>query len=313
MGYAIAGYPTRRRKGQRHHVKLLQHPQEESQKAKKRRRKHGGLAELPIEIIQRIFVLSQNESLCLANKFFHAVLRPSASLLGQMVWEKYIINPSHYGVDLGGSLIMLDTVFTSRAFIAYLTENMQVLDCITRFIPLQVWQEFQSNDDDNAITSWWEQDAPMDYPAVFHARFEPYLDQAQLVKRLSRFFLLKDPYNILKDLIYWFFMEEPVSQERLERLYEAVELVLEVANIESCKIYSSEPLETLLHVLFVEHKTSQPLLVFRTFLDKFYTGENAQEHLSDPSLWRLLRSTSNMQVIDTIVSYGGQPHYGAFF
>lgn len=148
----------------------------------------------------------------------------------------------------------------------------------------------------------------MDYPAVFHARFEPYLDQAQLVKRLSQFFLLKDPYNVLKDLIYWFF-----HAERSEGLYEAVELVLEVANVESCKIYSSEPLETLLHVLFVEHKTSQPLLVFRTFLDKFYTGENAQEHLSDPSLWRLLRSTSNMQVIDTIVRYGGQPHYGAFF
>lgn len=308
MGYAIAGYPTRRRKGQRHRVKLLQHPQEDVRSIKKRRRKHGGLAELPVEIIQRIFVLSQNESLCLANKFFYTVLRPSGSLLGQMIWEKYIIDPSHYGLDLGESLIMLETVFTSKIFTAYLEESAEILDHISRFIPVQVWQEFEADADGNKILSWWEQDAPMDYPTVLRERFELLLDHPNLIRLLSQYFILKDPYNLLRDFIHWFF-----NSGYSEGFYEAIELVLEVANVESCKIYSSEPLEALLQVLFVDQKSAQPLHVFRTFLNKFYASENAQEHLSDPSLWQLLRSMANVQVIDIIVGYGGQPHYGAFF
>lgn len=334
MGYAIAGYPTKKRRGQRHKVKLLKHGNDEELSNKKRKHDNQsvsfGISELPIEIIQRIFVMSGNAAMYQLNRFFHVSLTPSTSLLSSMVWENYVWDPLQYGIELDeegrdedGSrsnhrvLLMLENVFSMNAIWNYLTANVEILDSISRFVPVNVYQDFMSEGDGGIVVRWWGQDAPMDFPRVFYTHFEPFFYNKDFVKSLSRFFILKDPYVLLRDLIHWFYEDNGGNNDNAsdfdEQFFETIELVLEVANVEEGGIYSSEPLEALLYVLFVQNKSSSPMQTFTKFLNLFYSGENAHEHLSDPSLWRLLRSTSNMAVIDTVVNHGGQPHYGAFF
>ncbi|GAV55023.1 hypothetical protein ZYGR_0AS03460 [Zygosaccharomyces rouxii] len=330
MGYAIAGYPTRRRRGQRHKVKLLKHGHEEKLGSKRRKRDDGnasfGLGELPIEIIQRIFIMSGNAAMYQLNKFFHAILAPSTSLLSGMVWENYVWDPLQYGIELNEEqeeeeegrnghkvLLMLETVFNVSVIWSYLAADMETFDSISRFIPIDVYQEFMSEGDSGKVVQWWGQDAPMDFPRMFYRNFEPFVYNRDFIRGLSRFFTLKDPYMHLKELIPWFYDSIFDDDDDDDIFFETVELVLEVAKVEEGGIYSSEPLEALLYVLFVQNKSNRPVQTFTKFLNLFYSRENAQEHLSDPSLWQLLRSTSNMTVIDIVVNHGGQPHYGAFF
>ncbi|CAR28616.1 ZYRO0F08096p [Zygosaccharomyces rouxii] len=331
MGYAIAGYPTRKRRGHRHKVKLLKHGKEDKLTNKRRKRDDGkvsiGMSELPVEIIQRIFIMSGNAAMYELNKFYHTILVPSTSLLSSMVWENYVWDPLQYGIELNEEddddnrhdgqkvLLMLETVFNVNAFWNYLTANMEILDSISRFIPTAVYQDFMSEGDSGKVVQWWEQDGLMDFPQVFYANFELFVYNRNFIRSLSRFFILKDPYIHLNELIHWFYdrNNNDDDDDDDELFFETVGLVLEIAKVEDGGIYSSEPLESLLDVLFVQNKSNKPIQTFTKFLNLFYSRENAQEHLSDPSLWRLLRSTSNMTVIDIVVNHGGQPHYGAFF
>lgn len=326
MGYAIAGYPTRRRRGERHKVKLLNHGRDgggddENKRRKQAKRGYAGrvsVGDLPVEVIQKIFTMSGNASMYELNKFFHLILVPSASLLSCMIWENYVWDPLESGIELdegrqvsGGNLLMIDSVFDVQAIWDYLTVNLEIVTLITRFIPVVVLQDFMEDGNSDRIVGWWNEDAPMDFPAVFYKRFEPFIYNRDFIRTLSRFFVLKDPYTYLKDLIRWFFTFGQDDNE--DMLFGSIELVLAVANVENGGIYSSEPLESLLKVLFVENKSVRSIQILHRFLSQFYSRENAQEHLSDASLWRLLRSTSNMTVIDIVVNHGGQPHYGAFF
>lgn len=323
MGYAIAGYAVRRRRGQRQKVKLLKESNDEGTGSKKRkgevqRKEKFGMSDLPIEIMQIMFMMSGNGAMYELNRYFHRILVPSSSLVCGMIREKYIWDPLEYGIDLreeesdGKVLLMVENVFSVRAIWDYLQNDFEILKAVSRFIPTEVYEEFMQKGDSAKVVEWWRQETPQDFPGIFYRNFEPFVYNRGFIRALSKFFILEDPYMHLKEFIYWFYDNEHRNDDE-GTFFEAVELILDVARVKDGGIYSSEPLEALLHVLFVENRTNKPIQIFTKFLDLFYSRENANEHLSDPSLWSLLRSTSNMTVIDIIVNHGGQPHYGAFF
>lgn len=352
MGYATAGYPTRRHKRRKYahqHFLILEDiddgaPRDingKKRKGKVRRtnvvgkfRAHDritSLQDLPVEIIQHIFVLSQNtQSMTVLNKFFYQYLKPSHSLVYELLWEKFTFDPIGKSVPGSvcppGQVMMVDSIFSNDLFYRFLAHyHSSILDRVFAFIPNGLHEDFQVEHNLNDILCWLEKDVAKDFPKVFYKNFDAFFSNKKFIIDISRYFTLLQPYTQLESLISWFFTEQ--SRFTVSELFPAINLILRIADIQTIHICSSTPITTLVEMLFVNKDTTElrniledsdetnwsRLDCIKHFLDEYYSGEGAKQYLSDPALWELLRNISNMELIDVIVEYGGDPQFDVFF
>lgn len=352
MGYATAGYPTRRHKRRKyahqHHLILEDIDDGAPKDINGKNRKHKvtstnvvgkfgahpritSLQDLPVEIIQRIFVLSQNtQSMTVLNKLFYQYLKPSHSLVYELLWEKFTFEP--VGKDAPDSVcpprkvMLIDSIFSNDMFYRFLAHyHSSILNYVFDFIPYNLYEDYQVDHNVNEILRWLKKDVSRDFPKVFYEKFDIFFSNEKFIIGISRYFTLLHPYTLLESLISWFFTKQ--TRFTISELFPATNLVLRIADIQTINIYSSTPITTLVETLFVNKETKELRNILedsdgtnwsridciKHFLEEYYSGEVVKQYLSDPALWELLRNISNMQLIDMIVEHGGDAQYEVFF
>lgn len=340
MGYAIAGYRTRRlrhRKERNATPLFLANEGDHEIRAKSFKREKRvkrshirNLQDFPIEIIQRIFVLSSNtESMPVLNRYFHYALRPSFLLLFGIMWEKYSFSPAQEnimssGIPVSQSLIT-DDIFNSSLFFQFLMTNYKVImKNVTGFMPVNLYQEFTSNGNPALILQWMKEAHTTEYPEIFYRRMDIYFNNQDFVLYLKKFFILHRPYFIIDSLITWFLHAE--VEITLEQFFQAVRFILEISGSQANQILSPVPLITLIENLYDEKTFSQIECrkhnfterfsradIVRLFVENFHSEEDSTAQLSDPALWEALRQISDVRIIDLIVNHGGDPLYNILF
>lgn len=352
MGYANAGYPTKIHKRiKRHHESKnvaihynknfmnISNPNKKQKKLSGKNKKvnflekHANIQDLPVEVIQRIFVLSEgNSSMITLSKFFNACLRPTDYLISQVFWEKYTFDPHLYGlkdyIALSGKII-LPTLFNNDMFFNFFISNYNcLLNEISQFINQNIVDQFvdgeidveQSYDFTKLITN------DVDFPTIFYNNFSIYFTHPDVILELNRYFTIMDPWNLITSVIEWFFTSENQTNH-YTKLSIALDLILEVSNTESTKIDSPLPLCTLLQYLYDQNIATilLPTLFgssdishsrrefIEEFISNFYASPEVVPHLSDPALWKLLQEISDMQLIDLVIRFGGEAQYSLFF
>ncbi|AJU88733.1 AHL_G0011130.mRNA.1.CDS.1 [Saccharomyces cerevisiae] len=372
MGYIFTGYSSRHDKRKKHVLPLhqyalssinLQHHvhlfdtailskrpilEEDRptrfQTKKPRHRKKLTLQDLPIEIIQHIFIFTKGEpSMVALNKFFYSCLRPSFSLLSRIMWEKYLFDPLEFDVDnikANAGNIVIPTLFEHETFFKLLLDHhIVLLKSISHFLPRKHYQDMQNGDFDTSkeldLCSINTEDTKKeDFPKNFYNNMHIFLTRRECVKSLGNHFTLKNPYDVISPFIEWFFQGIDMQGTDLSpkftfvSLFESIDLILYVSGSTVQKLASIEPLTTVIFLLYFTYADSLGSLNFEFFLQnrsrlqliekfilKYYYNPSLTENelLSDSTIWDLLRRVSDLKLIDLVVKCGGRPQYGVMF
>lgn len=372
MGYIVTGYPSRHDKRKKHilplhqfaasplnlqrYLHLFQAPvfskrsrSDESNHTKaqvKKLRHHRKLTlqDMPVEIIQHIFVFTKGEPAMIAlNKFFYECLRPSFSLLSKIMWEKYLFNPLEFGVEnikTDSGCVVIPTLFEHETFFRLLLDHHHILlQNISHFLPKKHFRDMQNGDFDTSIEldlcSMTTEDADKeDFPRNFYNTMQIYLTHRECIRSMGNYFILRNPYDVISPFIEWVFQaiemegEEITSEFTVNNMFESIDLILYVSGSAGQKFTSTEPLLTVVFLLYFTHvnflHTSNFHIFFQDrsrlqfmeeFILKYYYEPPLVEHelLSDATVWDLLRRVSDLKLIDLVVQCGGRPQYGAMF
>ena len=372
MGYILTGYSSRHDKRKKHalplhryasssinlqhHVHLLEtrvsskRPISEDQRTirlpAKKLRHHQKLTlqDLPVEIIQHIFVFTKDEpSMVTLNRFFYSCLKPSFSLLSKIMWEKYLFDPLEFGVSnikAYSRNIVIPTLFEHETFFRLLLDHHPILlKNISHFLPRKHYQDMQNGDFDTSkeldlCSMNTEDTSKEDFPKNFYNNMHIFLTRRECVKSLGNHFTLKNPYDVISPFIEWFFQGIDMQGTDLSpkftfvSLFESIDLILYVSGSTVQKLASIEPLTTVIFLLYFTYADSLGSLNFEFFLQnrsrlqliekfilKYYYNPSLTENelLSDNTIWDLLRRVSDLKLIDLVVKCGGRPQYGVMF
>ncbi|QLG71803.1 hypothetical protein HG535_0C01520 [Zygotorulaspora mrakii] len=347
MGYAIYGYPTRgsryyNRRELLHGNYLISDENNTGpdKKVKRQKKKDGSargevnraktIQDLPLEVIQRIFVLSLNmRSLPFVNKYLYYTLRPSPSLLHQLTWEKYSLDPLPQCIITNkipdGQRLLIDDIFLNETFLEFLARHYEgLLSKVYCFIPQAVHHKFLEERNSDIIIRWLGAEHVMYYPGVFSQNMELFFTKKDFIFYLRRFFTLSDPYFTIKALIQWFLREQ--LEYNFEGFFSTVEFILDLQEQPSRELLSPIPLISLLECLHGPNnfdklvskllesrnplsKTFTRVSCVKLFIEKFHSDVDSKKELSDPLVWKTLGAISDVQIIDLIIESGGNPQY----
>ena len=367
MGFTIAGYPTRH-----HKRRMLPHPDKRpvyyhhlhhwfgndtpDLRSNKRTKlsdrqsesaspslepqlyKHKTvLQDLPPEIIQRIFVLANDvTALPLVSKFFYHCLKPSNTLLHQIICERFLFDPHRFGIHKcmdSGALLASPELFDHPLFARYFLHNFSYFDTkIDAFAPKSMVPHFH----DTNLPPGFVFDigtlgrGEFDLPVYFYHNFAAVFADPHVLGRILRYFTGADMSMILDNGLRYFLEEQ--SQLQVDSLAAFFLEVLQQLRITRTFITSAHPLHTTLISLFLvpglnmaklhpAHRDGSPVPeedqqrlkhgIVRQLLLLFYGPENphAINLLSNPDLWRVLHDISDIKLIDIFEKFGAVGQY----
>lgn len=355
MGYIVTGYPSRHDKRKKHvlplhqytassinlqhHVNLLEasvlpkrsisqdSKLSRSQTKKLRHRQKLTLQDLPIEVIQHIFILSKGEpSMFTLNRFFYSCLRPSFSLLSKIMWEKYLFDPLKFGVNnikANSGNIVIPTLFEHDTFFQLLLNHHHILlKEISHFLPSKYYQDMQNGEFDTSkeldlCSMSMENTEKEDFPKIFYKNTRIFLTHRECVKSIGNHFILKKPYDVISPFIEWFFQgiekqgANTSSKFTVNFLFESIDLILCVSESVTKKLTSIEPLSTMIFLLYFTYvdvvktlnferffQNTSRLQFIEKFILKYYYDPSLVENelLSDTNIWDLLRRVSDLKL-----------------
>ncbi|QLL34782.1 hypothetical protein HG536_0H01570 [Torulaspora globosa] len=349
MGYALTGYPSRsdKRRRQSQYRFCAYEDDRRRPKGKARARRKGtveangrvaqmktppsSLQELPVEVLERIFVLSRDLTLMPAlNSYFYHNLKPSSHLLRKFMWEIYSFDYYDYEASvLRGKLsnfnenevFLIDSIFDNRTFFEFYRDNYAELSKRVRgYIPRYCLE---------ADFSMSHPDVPgYDFPERFYTEFDHLFLHKEMMNDLGNTFTFERVSEVIEGLLEWLFTEFPPYVKNYDQIHEAIVLVLDLGFPDYVDAPAG-PLFALLHAVF-ENKDPQGLRAFadrlceeevedsrikllESFLTRWYAEGESRDCLSDPMLWAELRRLSNMAVVEAIERCGGEPQYDIFF
>ncbi|CAI4058652.1 uncharacterized protein SKDI_04G4640 [Saccharomyces kudriavzevii IFO 1802] len=372
MGYIVTGYSSRHDKRKKHvlplhqyaassmnlqrHVDLFEAPVfykralsggnklAKIHAKKLRHHRKLSLQDLPIEIIQHIFIFTKGEpSMVTLNWFFYSCLRPSFLLLSKIMWERYLFDPLEFGVEnikANPGNIVIPTLFEHKTFFKLLLDHHHILlQSISHFLPRKHYQDMQDGDFDASkeldLCSMSTGNAEKeDFPMNFYYDMQIFLTHKECVKSVGNHFALKNPYNVISPFMEWFFQSVEIrgagiaSKLTFDLFLESIDLILYVSGSTTQKFTSIEPLSTLVFLLYFTYdnvlqtpnfevffQNRSRLRFMEEFIIKYYYDPSSAESelLSDTTVWDLLRRVSDLRLIDLVVECGGRPQYGVMF
>lgn len=353
MGYAVTGYPSRsdKRRRQTQYRFRAYEDDRRGRKGKERPKKKGGtedrvgcmrapvtnLQDLPVDVLERIYVLSRDLTLMPAlNSYFYHNLKLSSHLLGKFMWEIYtfdhrnlVLHEEACPID-EGKVVLFDTIFDSRIFFDYFRNNYSELSKrIGGYIPGYILEEDMSVPlaREEAIRLVMRE-APYNFPSRFYNEFEHLFLHREMMSDLGTFFSFQLVSDLFEGLLHWLFTEFPPFVENYDQIHDTILFTLNLIS-EYRRFMPIDPLCVLLRTLFASKDPSRlrafvdrlfedetkdsRIKLLETFVTQWYTEEEASTRLSDPMLWVEIRRLSNMEVVEVIERCGGVPQYDMFF
>ncbi|QLQ81899.1 hypothetical protein HG537_0G01530 [Torulaspora globosa] len=343
MGYALTGYPSRSDK-RRRRIEHRFHAYDGDRRGRKGKervqekssveeRRVVSLQDLPVEILERIYVFSQDLTLMRSlNKYFYHNLRPSTHLMAKFMWETYSLDLRELLADnkiyLGDDkAILVDSMFDSKIFFDFFRNNYYELPKLFYFIPGWCLNEDGSLIHPDVAVKVIMGLKSHDFPGRFYTAFDNFFLHGGMMDDLGYSFYFERGSHLVEDLLQWVFTEFPPYVKNYDQIEAAISVAYGLTSM-SCD-FSSGPLLVLLQVLFEnkdpprlqafvdrlfeEETNDSRIKLFDTFVMNYYSEEADPEDLSDPMLWAELRRLSNMALIEIIERYGGVPQYDVFF
>ena len=372
MGFSIAGYPTRH-----HKRRMLPHPDKRpvyyhhhwagEGAARKRARVVGSgsvsslvemtnvsapsllphhkhkamtLQDLPAEIIQRIFVLANDVSaLPLVSRRLHACLRPSATLLHHILYERFLFDPRTFGIHRCGdsdTLLASPELFEHRLVARhFLAHFAHFRERIHAFAPRSLVPHLRAAAAGTLAPDFTFDLATLaqgefDLPHYFYHHFAATFAQPHLLGGVLRYFSGADLSRMLDSALRWFFEEQ--TRYGVDALAAFCAALAEQLVRTRTHITSALPLHTALLALYLaptrdvdmllqmhstdsEHDSTDPTVsryeLVRALLRMFYGPQNPHAHalLANPDLWRALHDVSDIRLIDIFEKAGAVGHY----
>lgn len=289
MGYVIAGYPTRRNKRQPvvepkicygSEQRSLQQAKTSVRQSKKRKvglKRHLTIQDLPLEIIQKIFVYAgSHNSMPLLNRFFHLCLRPTSFLINSYIWENFLwdLNESLRNETRARVHVLTSDVFDNRLLIDYLNRNHRFLNVVSNIVNTEslptLLQERQDkfykdeldsiNESHLKVARHEQLGKPInDFPSSFYNHpnifFHNDISQHppvynQFLLKLHAHFSIKEPILLCDRIFNWFFWQS--HSYNINHLFHAINLVLHISLLPNSRLDNVDPLNHLLKNLYLE-------------------------------------------------------------
>lgn len=355
MGFATVGYPTKhhKRRSLPHHdnrpayyhhhrdltkKRLKTAPYTDNAKTKilrkKIKRQKSTFQDLPPEIIQRIFIFSNDVStMPLLSKYIYQSLRPTDSLLFEVIIERFFYDPKKYGIERcvkDGGYLVNPELFGNNRFAKFLLDHRSYFtNKIDLFAPKSLIPHLK---DETIGTMAFDYSKlgkeEFETPAYFYHNFDIYFQDTQFLNSLSKYFTPPNISLLLENLIGWFFLEQ--YNYVTKDLSDVLVSIALFAKFSNSKLTSSDPLFTILRALYLESGSkpnehwhylfssksedeliSQKQDFIEDFITLYYTEWNDEgpELLSSPELWRMLHIISDLKLIDIVEKFGGRAHY----
>lgn len=304
--------------------------------------------ELPIEVLQRIFVLSGNHGLCEVNKFFYSVLRPNSFLLHEYIKERFYhdLNERLCGdKETAPCLWAVDEeIFKNSMFLHFLKGNQDLMKNVAHFGSTDQVEEmkderarlFERNELSSA-ESLHLAAIKQDFPSRFYDWHEVYFENDlqeekpiynQFILGLSIHYEIKQPYYILENILHWFFMSGQ-QEYNVNHMFYAVNLVSHVSVLKNENSFDSViPLIELLRgmysqvtkrlfvLLLLDDDVNEDsfnrrrLRIAQKFVKKFYREEEQRRELfSEDILWDFLANVKEKSVMKFVIDNGGKPSF----
>ncbi|SMN20925.1 similar to Saccharomyces cerevisiae YDR249C Putative protein of unknown function [Maudiozyma saulgeensis] len=361
MGFATIGYPTRHHKRRKlpdhqncpvyYHnnnknvrtkrnkrittIKLISNTDDTSilVQSNRRPRKKITFQDLPCEIIQRIFIMT-NDTTCmpLLNKFFFDCLRPSYYLIRQILIERYLFNPKKYGIERclqDDGYLVNPEIFDNTLFAGYFLTHISSLPVpIDLFAPrsLVPYLHDENIPDDFVFDISRLGKGEFDLPMYFYHNFDVYCNNPSILQTLSKYFTISNIPLILENFLDWSLSYG--THYGCSTIVEVLICVASFLNSRNISINSQHLMVIALHRLY-NYNMSDPLNHWRKLFNSsndekinnykeefiqqiinlFYgiKNENGTKLLSGNEIWRILVDLSNMKLIGVFTKYGVYP------
>lgn len=356
MGYALTGHPirTHKRRKQNTYCRCEDYEKETSRKSGRRRqtkrnrtseedvtvsrlKRPQSLQDLPVEVLQRIFVLSRDmTAMPSLNRYFLYHLKLSTYLLSEFLWEFYTFDYKSVGLgdDIDcpeGRVFLVDSVFDDATFYDFLRDHYDELsEHIQGYIPKHYVKERLDEEEKDLIVTVANGDESYDFPERFYSDFQEFFLQCDMMIHLSGFFSFERPYEAIEGFFQWLFRVLPGYIECYHQINEIISHIMIMAVVdEADRIESVDPLITLitelfdsqqpkalqlfLDELFDDDTSDTRIKLLESVLGRWYMVGEGRQCLSSPFLWTELRRISDMDLIETIEKFGGEPQYDMFF
>lgn len=290
MGYTVIGYPSRAHKRKKHvrqcHIlpsddQLARHTAspsvgvQEVERPTSPLKRPRSLQDLPVEIIQRIFVLTQDANLMRSlNTYFNHNLQLTDSLLHEM-YKTYMYDPVADGFiprsscPEYNSIILSTALFHNEAVMSYLERNNSLLCKVWTYLDEELIDHKYSRPETKASIQRSLQlakDGTLgDFPRSFYKKFGRYLTLQSLMHHLSHHYVLYEPFRFMEDFFRWVFTTFTSVVKDYGDILDVLNTVYEIGRRFIPETYEgSSPLVTLIELLL---ESDRPLEV-QTYADK---------------------------------------------
>ncbi|CCF58439.1 hypothetical protein KAFR_0E02870 [Kazachstania africana CBS 2517] len=347
MGYAMVGYPTRPHKRRRRvpHQDLFRIYYENNHLTRTKKRNIASTAnhdnilfpltvhrkltlqDLPTEIIQRIFVLSQEvDTMPILNRFFFHSLRVQPSLQLDMLWERHIFYPEEYNiteyVGQDGKFLLKPIFFNNLNNIAFFYNNFEFFNHkILKILSKDTFAALEDGSFDTSNEIDFNTFPSGDYPSIFYDNIGIFFKFEGIVELFKKYFTFENPSHLIAQIFNWLFYRQ--DRHTISQIFPILDSICSTSDL------SPDPLFEILQILFVDNSNSDSYLCkllelptheshellakklkwVESFIFRYYSKSN--ESLSDPNIWHLLKKISNVNLIDLIINYGGTPQYSS--
>lgn len=361
MGYALAGYPTKRHKRKKHvhHDEMVTYYDEKPLKITKIKRrkkqlpemkvfKRFGLQDLPVEVLQEIFVYTEEpSSMFMLNKFFYKCLFPTRTLRLEVIWQKYgvpgdLMNrifdmfKDKLPERVQGKSMIKESYFKHTDRIIFFLENIEHFNSrISYILPETYEKAIEASEIENLVLND-ESPVTVKYEILIREKIMPLLFKNNgLFLESAKLFDMSG--TDLKIPIIWFFDQKEFTISSLysflDDLHSSIRepkktfdsyLLVEIIEL----IFNSNiPIDRMEFLLEANAESLERIkldiiegLMVRFWLPAQISNANDQGNdidghsdndgvLSSPILWEALKVISSIELIDIVEKHGGKPHY----
>lgn len=295
------------------------------------------LQDLPIEVLERIYVLTKDTKLMpTLNSYFSVNLKLSAHLMFEFMWELFTFDYRAHGLeDLihcshdPKKVVLMDSIFDDTRFFLFFRDNYFTFsDRVYGYLPTKYLKADGELTDQEIVLQQVNGDTYYDYPERFYTQCDNFFLYQDMMYHLSEIYSFERPYEPIEEIFKWVFTRFPPYITNWRQIDEAMSLALSMAPVDyEDRIETAEPLIALIYALFDNDSpedlqvfsdrivysttTDSRIILLEVIISKWHAYQEAC--LSDPALWRAVHKISNLQVVEIIEKFGGEPQYDIFF
>ncbi|CCD24177.1 uncharacterized protein NDAI_0C05180 [Naumovozyma dairenensis CBS 421] len=308
------------------------------------------LQALPGEIIQRIFVLSQDvNSLPLVNKTFYRFLRPYPTLVSDLFWEKYLWDPFEF---LSAHALLTDknpvqrskvkylspTVFDDKFFTNYFIANYEyILPIINGFIHPNVEKNIEKQfledptiDQDQLLSTLFDlniKEFNGDLPDFIYQRHDLLFGKKTFIRAIFSYFgmfpidgssifnLIHIVQRLFLGALQHYFDNSHIKETELWETLRFLVEFLASGNLTKDCFFLEQIVDLVLKAMPLgkNENVNRRYFIISEIWRRYYNSDDLQNILSDSAFWPYLHESKDERLIDLVIQHGAELPFTSMF